>query len=311
MSFAPQYSMMPRMVRQIVAVERTNGFLNAVRLRDDWIGTLRREVQVEDALASVQIEGSSLTLERAFELADGMSREDERELPDPEREFINYLQSFEAIDAIRNDREAVLRKGDLLNLHQLLVDGVRGSHKMAGQFRREDVAVGDVIRGERTVHHQPPPWATIENHIQELLEWVQAGKTKNKDGGLDDAWLHPAIIAGVTHHRLAWIHPFLDGNGRTARMFTTLILYQRGYDFKYLFNLSEYYNKNRDRYYGALRSADRTDDYTDWLEYFMGGLANQMVRIEERAKKCQLSQPEDGEEAAAPEPESESRGITK
>ena len=84
------------MVRQIVAVERTNGFLNAVRLRDDWIGTLRREVQVEDALASVQIEGSSLTLERAFELADGMSQDDESQLPDAEREFVNYLQTFEA-----------------------------------------------------------------------------------------------------------------------------------------------------------------------------------------------------------------------
>ena len=46
----------------------------------------------------------------------------------------------------------------------------------------------------------------------------------------------------------------------------TLILYQRGYDFKYLFNLSEYYNKDRDRYYEALRSADRSEDYTEWLE---------------------------------------------
>jgi len=53
MTFSPEFTMTPRMVRQIVAVERTNGFLNAVRLRDDWIGTLRREVQVEDALASV------------------------------------------------------------------------------------------------------------------------------------------------------------------------------------------------------------------------------------------------------------------
>ena len=141
MTFCPQFTMTPRMVRQIVAVERTNGFLNAVRLRNDWIGTLRRKVQVEDALASVQIEGSSLTLERAFELADGMAAEAERQLPSAEREFVNYLKSFEAIDGLNNDREAVLRKGDLLNLHQLLVGGVRGSNRMAGEFRREDVEV--------------------------------------------------------------------------------------------------------------------------------------------------------------------------
>jgi Fic family protein len=280
------------MVRQIVAVERTNGFLNAVRLRHDWIGTLRRQVQVEDALASVQIEGSSLTLERAFELADGMAEDAERQLSDTEREFVNYLKSFEAIDDLHNDREAVLRKGDLLNLQQLLVDGVRGSSRMAGEFRREDVAVGDLIDGEKTVHHQPPPWTTVENYVEELLAWIQAAKTKNAAGGLDDLWLHPAIIAGICHHRLVWIHPFLDGNGRSSRMFTTLILYQRGYDFKYLFNLSEYYNLSRDRYYDALRTADRTQDYTGWLEYFMGGLANQMVRIEERAKKCSVESEE-------------------
>ena len=69
-----------------------------------------------------------------------------------------------------------------------------------------------------------------------------------------------------------------------------MILYQRGYDFKYLFNLSEYYNKDRDRYYEALRTADRTGDYTEWLEYFLGGLANQMMRVEERARRVSSEQ---------------------
>ena len=92
------------------------------------------------------------------------------------------------------------------------------------------------------------------------------------------------IQAGITQHRLAWIHPFVDGNGRTARMFTTLLLYQRGYDFKYLFDLSSYYNRDRDQYYAALRTADASGDYTDWLVYFLGGFSFQMVKIKERAR---------------------------
>jgi Fic family protein len=67
-------------------------------------------------------------------------------------------------------------------------------------------------------------------------------------------------------------------------MFTTLLLYQRGYDFKYLFELSSYYNRDRDAYYAALRTADRTDDYTEWLTYFLGGFAYQMVEIQKRAR---------------------------
>jgi Fic family protein len=75
------------------------------------------------------------------------------------------------------------------------------------------------------------------------------------------------------------------GNGRTARMMTTLLLYQRGYDFKFLFELSEYYNRDRDEYNARLRTADRSGDYTEWLEYFLGGFSHQMFRIEERMKE--------------------------
>ena len=115
-----------------------------------------------------------------------------------------------------------------------------------------------------------------------LLAWIQAGKEKGDGSG--DPWVHPVIQAGIAQHRLVWIHPFVDGNGRTARMFTTLLLYQRGYDFKYLFDLSSYYNRNRDDYYRALRSADASGDYTEWLIHFLGGFAYQMVRIQELAR---------------------------
>ena len=73
-----------------------------------------------------------------------------------------------------------------------------------------------------------------------------------------------------------------------------MILYQRSYDFKYLFNLSHYYNSNRDKYYQALRTADQTDDYTPWLEYCLGGLAMQMMDIERKAKQCVEGIVEDG-----------------
>ena len=67
-------------------------------------------------------------------------------------------------------------------------------------------------------------------------------------------------------------------------MFTTLLLHRRGYDFKYVFELSSYYDRDRDAYYRALRTADAGGDYTDWLTYFLGGFAYQMVRIQELAR---------------------------
>jgi Fic family protein len=235
---------------------------------------------VRDALASVQIEGSSLTLKEAFELAGELP---ERELRPAEHEFVNYLNAFEALDAFRGDRTARVTKGDLLNLHRMIVGGVRGGARYAGQPRREAVQVGDVGADGTVIHHSPPPWGEVEPEVEALLDWVEASKQRGDGPG--DPWVHPVILAGITQHRLVWIHPFVDGNGRTARMLTTLLLYQRGYDFKFLFELSGYYNRDRDKYYAALRTADRTGDYTEWLTYFLGGFAWQMVRIKERARE--------------------------
>lgn len=284
--FSPLYEVTPRMVRQIVAIERGNGFLDAVRLQPDWIADLRQQTQVKDAMASVEIEGHSVTYERAFELARNPDAATDDNLRQSEREFLNYLRTFDAVDAFQNDRKAVLTQADLRNLHGSIVSGVRGSRRMPGAFRRDDVKVGDIVEGQEVIHHQPPTSVSISAEVQDLLDWVEQSKGKGRAGEPDTDWIHPAIVAGITHQRLVWIHPFVDGNGRTSRMFTTLILYQRKYDFKYLFNLSEYYNKGRDRYYDALRTADRTEDYTKWLEYFLGGLSHQMVITESKAREA-------------------------
>ena len=282
MSFVPQYRLTPRIQRQLSGIDQVGWVLRAVRLDSNWIEELRAGVQVKDALASVQIEGASITLETAFKLAKNVDTAGD-ELNDHELEFLNYLKAFEAVDGLRGKKEEVLTRRDLLNLHGLIVKNARGAHKSAGSIRKESVKIGNNAGENAKIFHEPPePWE-IESLLNALFEWFETAKEKGTSKNPSNTWTHPAIVAGITQHRLVWIHPFLDGNGRTARMFTTLILFQRGYDFKYLFNLSEYYNADRTKYYRALRTADETGDYTDWLEYFLGGFARQMYRIEELA----------------------------
>jgi len=285
--FEPKYEITPLMIRQIMAIAMTRGCLEAVRKQPQWIKELRAEARVNDVLSSVQIEGNSLTREQAFQLVrDGAPTQ----VGDSEREFLNYLDAFDAIEMLRGERDYEIHARDLLALHSKLVKGVRGGDRFAGQFRKEDVCIGDRKGEEVTVHHQPPPWTEVEGHLQQLLDWLERVKNKPTHkqvvAGQDDPWVHPVIIAGIAQHRLVWIHPFVDGNGRTARLFTTMLLYTRGYDFKYLFDLSSYYNRNRDAYYEALRTVDRTGDYTNWLMYFMGGFSMQMYNIRQHALKC-------------------------
>ena len=92
--------------------------------------------------------------------------------------------------------------------------------------------------------------------------------------------LSPILIAGVAQFQFVHIHPFVDGNGRTARLLSTLILYKTGYDFKKLFTISEYYDKDRPKYYQAIQSVRNNKmDMTNWLEYFVQGLRSQMIDI--------------------------------
>lgn len=290
MAFEPRFTITPHMVRCINAIERTVGFLQAVKLSGgDVLDRLREECRVQEALNSVQIEGNSLTLEQAFTLArDG---DFDREMPDTDREFVNYLQAFDALDAFKNNRDLQLRATDLRSVHQMLVQGVRGGSRYAGTFRSEPVKVGNVVDGETIVYHEPPAPGDVPELIAELMEWLEVAKQKPKAGTREESddthWVHPAMVSAILHHRLVWIHPFVDGNGRTTRMFATLLLYQRGYDFKYLFEQSSYYNNKGDRtkYYRMLRTADRGGDYTEWLGYALGGLANQMYKVRVRAEK--------------------------
>ena len=103
------------------------------------------------------------------------------------------------------------------------------------------------------------------------------------------------IIAGIIHYQFATIHPYYDGNGRTARLLTTLILHLGGYDLKGLYSLEEYYAQNLSAYYQAISVGDshnyymgRADaDITRWVEYFIAGMA---ISFENVCKRMQQEQ---------------------
>lgn len=123
--------------------------------------------------------------------------------------------------------------------------------------------------------------------MRQLLDWIN-----------DEESIHPVLIAGISQFQLVHIHPFLDGNGRTARLLSTLCLYRSNCDFKQLFNLSEYYDKNRQSYYEAIQNTRVNNmDLTGWLEYFTLGLAGQLTDLESNSRDAAKNQVEKSYEA--------------
>ena len=122
----------------------------------------------------------------------------------------------------------------------------------------------------------PPPVYEIPQMMRDLVDWINQEVT-----------VHPVLIAGIAQFQFVHIHPFLDGNGRTARLLSTLCLYRKGYDFKKLFTISEYYDRNRVDYYQAIQSVRENEmDMTAWLEYFSEGLATQLNEIKNLGKQA-------------------------
>ena len=111
--------------------------------------------------------------------------------------------------------------------------------------------------------------------MAELVDWLNREQE-----------LHPVLVSGIAQFQLVHIHPFLDGNGRTSRLLSTLCLYRAGYDFKRLFTISEYYDRGRPAFYRAIQSVRESDlDMTGWLEYFVEGLATQLAEVRQRGEQ--------------------------
>jgi len=116
--------------------------------------------------------------------------------------------------------------------------------------------------------------------MKKFVEWLNS-----KEAQL----LHPVIIAGISHYEFIRIHPFVDGNGRTARALATLILYLKKFDIKRFFALDDYYDSDRALYYNALKSVDqKTLDITNWLEYFTEGGFISISKVKERVLQLSL-----------------------
>ena len=97
--------------------------------------------------------------------------------------------------------------------------------------------------------------------------------------------VHPVLVSGVAQFQLVHIHPFLDGNGRASRLLSTLCLHRAGYDFKRLFAISEYYDRDRAAFYRAIQGREQDMDLTGWLEFFTAGRPPSSTRclgLEER-----------------------------
>ncbi|HUG52383.1 MAG TPA: Fic family protein [Vicinamibacteria bacterium] len=265
--FTPRFTITNEIAAALTAIERARGFLEAAALSEQWIERMSQRALLLEAHHTTHIEGTQLTLDEAArvwagEHLPGANRDDVREL-------LNYREAFALVSDYLGSGEPIT-EGLVREIHKRLVSGVREGAAQPGSYRTIQNLVANSRTGE--VIYTPPPPEQVAPLMRELVEWLRA-----------EHGTHPVLVAGVAQFQLVHIHPFVDGNGRTSRLLSTLCLYRSGYDFKRLFTLSEYYDRDRGAFYAALQAVRAQGmDLTGWLEFFVRGLAQQLEEVKDR-----------------------------
>lgn len=269
--FKPKFTITNLIANTLTTIERARGFLEAATLSDEWVAKMQNRALILEAYYTTHIEGTQLTLEQSKQIWAGKHLPTAD--PDDAKELLNYRQAFDLVAGYVGDGEPIT-EGLIREIHKRLVDGVRGDAAAPGDYRKIQNYV--VNSKTKEVIYTPPAVYEVPQMMQELIDWINY-----------EIEIHPVLISGIAQFQLVHIHPFLDGNGRTARLLSTLCLYQRGYDFKKLFTISEYYDRNRIDYYQAIQSVrEQNMDMTCWIEYFVQGLSIQLQEVKTIGKQA-------------------------
>lgn len=207
--------------------------LNSYRpLRESIVKKVKEQFELEMTYNSNAIEGNSLTLKETFLVINegitikGKPLKDHLEIKN-HKEALDYL--YELISRKNN---IIITEALIRSLNYIVVQNT--DKNFAGKYRDGNV----IIAG---ADHKPPEAIDIPKFMQELTSFIKVNKIK----------MHPVELAAVIHHKLVFIHPFFDGNGRTARLIQNIITMQKGYPLTIILK------NDRKKYYKTLSQADK------------------------------------------------------
>lgn len=282
--FQPNFNITTNLLTYISRIEAAKALIDHAPLVPSWEAKFRDDALTRTVHFGTKIEGNDLTKEQAQQVVrmnDGDSRSVMQKTGIMARdrdiqEVINYRNVINWIDGqqILHDPK-VLNVDTLKTLHSLTMNRLL-EEKEVGEFRQKQVIVRSASDGK--VAFRPPISAEIPYLIDDLFAWLHSSAATN---------LHPIFRAAIMHYQLVFIHPFIEGNGRTARAMATLVLYVNEYDFKRFFSIEQYFDSDVEKYYQALLSVqqNQNQDMTYWLEYFCYGLALETDKIKNQVLK--------------------------
>jgi Fic family protein len=267
--FTPQFTITNLLLANIKRINSLIMTLNTGRFPNVILFELEQTARAVSTYASTSIEGNPLPLTEVKKIL----KTKPAHIRESEREVLNYNEALEGLNAKISKASLDVSLKLILSIQKKVTNTLLPAVD-CGHLRQKPVVVNDPRTG-KTVF-LPPDVKDVAPMMEELIHFVHAN--------LDS--IDPLILAGIFHKQMVIIHPFIDGNGRTTRLTTKVLLAAMGLNTFNLFSFENYYNKNVTKYfqtvgeYGDFYDLKEVIDFTSWLEYFTEGIIDELLRVQ-------------------------------
>jgi Fic family protein len=273
--FEPQYKISPKIAQDLMRIQAVKEKVLHLPVTPAVLHSLRQTARLYTTHYSTMIEGNKLGPQEIAAVLNA-----DTHFPGRDRDEYEVKGYYAALTQVEKwaEQSITITEKHVQKLHALVMS--HGHKKIIPtEYRDGQNVIRDGVT--RAIVYLPPQAEDVPGLMAAMISW------------LDEQHELPCpVIAAIIHYQFATIHPYYDGNGRTARLLTTLILHCGGYDLKGLYSLEEYYAQNLAGYYQAITVGPSHNyymgraesDITQWIEYFIAGMATSFENVAKRMK---------------------------
>lgn len=275
MDFHPRFTYSHAMVRHLGLIESARAVVSVLPLPPDQELRLRQTARQRATRHSTRIEGNTLNSQEVGQAVIAVGKTQ----TEMQQEVRNYWRALEWIEeqleANRQPSEEYIRQ-----LHSIILVRGTGRRGVRSDYRKDECPVVDSATGR--IDYAPPMPRDVPPLMQDLVRWWRSDEAAELPG---------PVRAGLLAHRFVSIHPFGDGNGRTARALATTELWRSGYDMRGFLSLEEHYTADLNAYYDNLQmrlpvnfyDGRHDPDHSQWLGYFLATMALAADSLQQQA----------------------------
>ena len=286
MIFYPKYIITQKIVNALIKIEAVKETVKSLPVTPKLLSKLKETAKLQSTHYSTMIEGNRLTQIEVHEVIKKAKHFPKRKRD--EKEVLGYYAALEEVEWLAK-KKITINEETIKKLHALIMGGGKTKIKPTlyrdGQNVIKDSSTGRIV-------YLPPEAKDVPELVKSLVNWINSN---------DNIELACPIKAAIFHYQFATIHPYYDGNGRTARLITSLILHLGGYDLKNIYSLEEYYAENLNAYYEAIAAHAHHNyymgrgkaDISKWIEYFCVGMAEAFEKVKQKAQEVSEQKPLD------------------